>query len=138
MFRIGSVTKALTAAVLRLVGEGRFALPDPLAHVWPGWPPAWSAVTPHHLLVHPAGLAGYVPEPDFPAGWLPSISAAAPTAFRPARISRSDVTTVQAHADEKVSSSRHFTNRPIGALSDRYPFERPTEPSPKPCYLFVR
>jgi len=76
VFRIGSITKAITAAaVLRLAGEGRIALHDPIARVWPGWPPAWSAVTPHHLLVHTAGINDYVTEPDFPADWLPSISA---------------------------------------------------------------
>jgi CubicO group peptidase (beta-lactamase class C family) len=57
-FRIGSVTKQLTAAaVLRLVAAGALDLERGIATWLDGLPPAWAQLTPHQLLSHTAGLA---------------------------------------------------------------------------------
>ena len=66
-FRIGSVTKTLTAAiVLQLVAEEKLGLADPLgAHV-PGLTPAVRKITVRQLLNHTSGLANFT---DY-GGWL--------------------------------------------------------------------
>ena len=66
-FRIGSVTKTLTAAiVLQLVAEEKLGLADPLgAHV-AGLPPAARKITVRQLLNHTSGLANFT---DY-GGWL--------------------------------------------------------------------
>lgn len=62
IFRIGSVSKQLTAAaVLLLVQDGKLALTDPVAKFFPRYPVEnltkdGVAVTVHHLLSHTSGL----------------------------------------------------------------------------------
>jgi CubicO group peptidase (beta-lactamase class C family) len=57
-FRIGSITKQVTAAaVLRLAAGGALALDRGIASWLDGLPPAWAPLTPHQLLTHTAGLA---------------------------------------------------------------------------------
>lgn len=59
-FRIGSITKQLTAAaVLRLVEQGKLALDDPLKKHLREAPPSWDKVTLHHLLTHTSGISTY-------------------------------------------------------------------------------
>jgi CubicO group peptidase (beta-lactamase class C family) len=56
-FAAGSIAKSVTAAVvLRLAGEGRFALDDSLGRLLPGVPPDKAAITPRQLLSHTSGL----------------------------------------------------------------------------------
>lgn len=57
LFRAGSITKMLTAAVLvGLANEGKIALDAPLEKAIPGLAPRLSRVTPDQLLTHMAGL----------------------------------------------------------------------------------
>lgn len=56
-YKLMSISKTLiTAAVMRLVQEGRLALADPVGKHLPGWPAPWSDVTLHDLLDHSSGL----------------------------------------------------------------------------------
>jgi CubicO group peptidase (beta-lactamase class C family) len=60
LFRIGSVTKMLTAAVLvSLSEEGRIALDAPVGDWVKGLGPRLSGVTPRQLLSHTAGVIDY-------------------------------------------------------------------------------
>jgi CubicO group peptidase (beta-lactamase class C family) len=65
LFRIGSVTKVLTAiVVLQLVAEGRISLDDPLTEALPGFAfaqdPSWApSITVRHLLTHASGMVDY-------------------------------------------------------------------------------
>ena len=60
-FRIGSVTKQFTAAlILRLVEEGRIELGAPITSYLPAYPAAkGERVTVHHLLTHTSGIPNY-------------------------------------------------------------------------------
>jgi D-alanyl-D-alanine carboxypeptidase len=96
-FRIGSVSKVFTAAiVLQLAGEGRLDLDAPVQHHMPGLLPAgYPAITVRQLLDHTSGL----PEPTLPSGdarwfvehrfdrWTPeevvALAVAQPMAFPP-------------------------------------------------------
>ncbi|MGA5820685.1 serine hydrolase domain-containing protein [Kitasatospora sp. NPDC094028] len=65
VFRMGSVTKTLTATVtLQLVGEGRIGLDDPIEQYLPGTVPNGRAVTVRQLLDHTAGLHDYLDNPQ--------------------------------------------------------------------------
>jgi D-alanyl-D-alanine carboxypeptidase len=67
VFRIGSVTKQLTAAaVLRLVQEGKLSLDDPLTRFFPEAPAYLRAVRIEHLLTHTSGIPTYGTLPDYP------------------------------------------------------------------------
>ncbi|MFG2986017.1 serine hydrolase domain-containing protein [Streptomyces sp. NPDC048258] len=57
-FRIGSVTKLFTSAVvLQLIGEGRFTMDTPVQEILPGTLPAhWQPITVGQLLSHTSGL----------------------------------------------------------------------------------
>lgn len=56
-FKLMSISKTMiTAAVMRLVQEGKLALADPVGKHVPGWPASWNAVTLHDLLDHSSGL----------------------------------------------------------------------------------
>ncbi|MEO0556723.1 MAG: serine hydrolase [Bacteroidota bacterium] len=68
-FRIGSVTKPFTAAlVLLLVESGDVELDAPLATYIPGYPaPAGEHVTVHHLLAHTSGIPNFTGLPGFDA-----------------------------------------------------------------------
>ena len=89
-FRVGSVTKTFTAAVvLQLVDEGRLALDDRLSdHVaFPGG----DAITVRHLLSHTSGIYNYTDSPlvraDSDRAWsvqeILEVAAAEPRAFAP-------------------------------------------------------
>lgn len=60
VFRIGSVTKQFTAAlVLQLVDSGRLALDDSLGALLPAMPARWHPVTLRQLLNHTSGIPSY-------------------------------------------------------------------------------
>ena len=66
VFRIGSITKQFSAAVvLQLVAEGKIKLDDPLARYLPDYPNA-SAITVRQLLNHTSGIQSYTGIP----GWM--------------------------------------------------------------------
>lgn len=66
VFRIGSVTKTLTAALaLALAERDGWSLEEPLGRRWPELPTTWRALTPHLLLSHQTGLAEFTTEPGF-------------------------------------------------------------------------
>lgn len=66
-FRIGSVTKQFTAAlVLQLAEEGKLDLHAPITTVLPDYPAATGdRITPHQLLSHTAGVPSYTGFPEF-------------------------------------------------------------------------
>lgn len=66
-FRIGSVTKHFTAAlILQLAEEGRLDLQASISDVLPEYPAAQGdRVTIHHLLTHTSGIPSYTGFPDF-------------------------------------------------------------------------
>ena len=66
-FRIGSITKQFTAAlILQLVEEGRVALDAPLTTYLPDYPAdPGDRVTVHHLLTHTSGIPSYTGLPGF-------------------------------------------------------------------------
>lgn len=70
LFEIGSITKAMTAAVLhQFVAEGRLGLTDRLSALLPSIPlPAGNVIQVQHLLDHVAGLPADAP--TFPDGGL--------------------------------------------------------------------
>jgi CubicO group peptidase (beta-lactamase class C family) len=60
MFRIGSITKQFTAAlVMRKVEAGELSLDDPLTKFFPDWPAPGEDVTIRHLLNHTSGIRSY-------------------------------------------------------------------------------
>jgi CubicO group peptidase (beta-lactamase class C family) len=66
VFRIGSITKQISAAVLlQLVAEGKVGLDDPLAKYLPTYPNG-SAITMRELLNHTSGIQSYTSIP----GWM--------------------------------------------------------------------
>lgn len=68
-FRVGSVTKQFTAAlILQLVEEARVDLNAPITTYLPAYPAAQGErVTVHHLLTHTSGIPSYTALPDFEA-----------------------------------------------------------------------
>jgi CubicO group peptidase (beta-lactamase class C family) len=70
LFQIGSITKAMTAALLhQFAVEGRFSLTDRISTLLPGIPlPPGNAVEVRHLIDHVAGIAADAPA--FPDGGL--------------------------------------------------------------------
>ena len=65
-FRIGSITKELTAgAVLLLHQEKKFSLTDPIGKYVTNLPVAWQAATIHQLLTHTSGVPIYTASPDY-------------------------------------------------------------------------
>jgi CubicO group peptidase (beta-lactamase class C family) len=66
-FRIGSVTKQFTAAlILQFAEDGRLSLDDPITAHLPDYPAAQGdRVTIHHLLTHTAGIPSYTSRPDY-------------------------------------------------------------------------
>lgn len=60
LFRVGSITKMLTATVLvSLAEEGKIALDAPMGDAVKGFEPRLSRVTAHQLLSHSAGIIDY-------------------------------------------------------------------------------
>jgi CubicO group peptidase (beta-lactamase class C family) len=66
-FRIGSLTKQFTAAlVLLLMEDGRIDVHAPLSRYIPEYPKEQAdGVTVHHLLTHTSGIPGYTELPNF-------------------------------------------------------------------------
>lgn len=66
-FRIGSITKQFTAAlVLQLVEEGAVELDAPITRYLPDYPAMQGdSVTVHHLLTHTSGIPSYTSLPNF-------------------------------------------------------------------------
>jgi D-alanyl-D-alanine carboxypeptidase len=89
-FRAASVTKSVTAAVaVRLAGEGRLALDEPLAdQLAPTLLRRWSALgalpgtTPRQLLTHTSGVPNYFTDPAF----LARLRAEPDRAWRPVEL----------------------------------------------------
>ena len=66
-FRIGSVTKQFTAAlVLLLQQDGKLGLSDPISKFLPDAPQAWAKVTVSELLHHTSGIPDFTHDPRFP------------------------------------------------------------------------
>lgn len=66
VFRLGSITKQFTAAViLQLVGEGRISLDDPLSRFFPDYPQPGATATVRQLLNHTSGVQSYTSIPDW-------------------------------------------------------------------------
>lgn len=64
VFRLGSITKQFTAAViLQLVGEGRISLDDPLSRFFPDYPQPGATATVRQLLNHTSGIQSYTSIP---------------------------------------------------------------------------
>lgn len=62
VYQIGSVSKQFIAAgILRLVGEGKVGLDDPIKKYLDDAPEAWQAITLRHLLTHTSGLVRETP-----------------------------------------------------------------------------
>lgn len=79
VFRLGSITKQFTAAmILQLVEEGRVKLDQPIGAILPDLPAAWGSVTVRQLLNHSSGVPSYT---DLPT-WALSGAAAKPTTTR--------------------------------------------------------
>lgn len=65
-FRLGSITKQFTAAViLRLQERGKLSVQDPICTYVSPCPDAWKAITIHHLLTHTSGIPSYTGMPDY-------------------------------------------------------------------------
>ena len=69
VFRLGSLTKQFTAAVvLQLVAEGRLSLDDPISKFFPDYPQPGARATVRQLLNHTSGIQSYTGIPGFMAG----------------------------------------------------------------------
>lgn len=71
-FRLGSVTKQFTAAlVLLLQQDGKLRIDDPVSKYLPDAPAAWEKITLANLLGHTSGIPNFTNEKDFGA-WASS------------------------------------------------------------------
>ena len=65
-FRLGSITKQFTAAlVLRLQEQRKLSVQDPICTYVKPCPELWKPVTIHHLLTHTSGIPSYTGLPDY-------------------------------------------------------------------------
>ena len=65
-FRIGSLTKQFTAAViLKLREEGKLSLDDPVCRYLQPCPDSWEHIKLSHLLSHTSGIASYTALPSY-------------------------------------------------------------------------
>jgi len=65
-FRIGSLTKAFTAAaILQLAERGKLDLDDPIGRTYAGAPAAWDRVSLRMLLQHSSGIINFTALPDY-------------------------------------------------------------------------
>jgi CubicO group peptidase (beta-lactamase class C family) len=65
-FRIGSLSKQLTAAcILLLQQRGRVNVYDPISRYLSGLPAAWQAISVHQLLTHTSGIPNYTSSTEF-------------------------------------------------------------------------
>jgi len=66
-FRIGSLTKQFTAAlVLLFQQDGKLSIADPVTHYLPDAPKAWAAITLAQLLGQTSGIADFTDDKTFP------------------------------------------------------------------------
>ena len=73
VFRLGSITKQFTAAVvLQLVEEGKVSLADPLSKFLPDYPRPGADATVAQLLNHTSGIQSYTGIPGWMAGPKPA------------------------------------------------------------------
>ena len=73
VFRLGSLTKQFTAAViLQLVAERRISLDDPISRFFPDYPQPGARATVRQLLNHTSGIQSYTGIPGFMAGEGPA------------------------------------------------------------------
>ena len=73
VFRLGSITKQFTAAVvLQLVEEGKISLSDPLSKFLPDYPKPGADATVAQLLNHTSGIQSYTGIPGWMAGPKPA------------------------------------------------------------------
>ena len=76
-FRIGSLTKSITATAILLLNEqGKLTLDDPLSQLLPSAPVAWGAVTVRQLLTHTSGVPSFTSHPEYKIWKLSSATAA--------------------------------------------------------------
>lgn len=67
-FRLGSITKQFTAAlVLMLQERGKLNVNDPIKKYMPDAPAAWDKVTIFNLLTHTSGIPTFTGFPDYPS-----------------------------------------------------------------------
>lgn len=67
IFRLGSITKQFTAAIImQLVDERRISLDDPLSRFYPDYPQPGATATVRQLLNHTSGIQSYTGIP----GWM--------------------------------------------------------------------
>jgi CubicO group peptidase (beta-lactamase class C family) len=65
-FRIGSITKQFTAALILLLEEdGKLTLQDPLSRHVADLPASWKDITLFHLLTHTSGIRNFTALPDY-------------------------------------------------------------------------
>lgn len=75
VFRLGSITKQFSAAVLlQLVQENKVSLDDPVSKFLPGYPEPGGSATVRHLLNHTVGIQSYTGIP----GWVVEENTARP------------------------------------------------------------
>jgi CubicO group peptidase (beta-lactamase class C family) len=89
IYQSGSVGKQFTSAlVVRLAGEGRLGLDDPIATWLPEGPPSWRRITVRHLLTHTSGIPDYADSTldyrrDYTEDQLVRLAAGLPPRFEP-------------------------------------------------------
>jgi CubicO group peptidase (beta-lactamase class C family) len=67
-FRLGALTKQFTAAAILLLQEqGKLNVQDAICDYLSDCPPAWEAITIHHLLTHTSGIPNFPEFPEFTA-----------------------------------------------------------------------
>ena len=72
VFRLGSITKQFTAAViLQLVQEGRISLDDPVSRFLPDYPGPGASATVRQLLNHTSGIQSSTGIPGWMVGRTP-------------------------------------------------------------------
>lgn len=65
-FRLGSITKQFTAAAILLLQEqGKLDVQDAICDYLSDCPPAWEAITIHHLLTHTSGIPNFTDFPEY-------------------------------------------------------------------------
>lgn len=86
-FRIGGLTKSLTAAgILLLEAQGKLSVDDLICDYIDDCPTAWESVTLHHLLTNTSGIENYIveePSAAYSPAELLSLVRDAPLAFAP-------------------------------------------------------
>lgn len=65
-FRLGSITKQFTAALILLLEErAKLSVDDPVKKYLPDAPAAWDKITIFHLLTHTSGIPSFTGFPDY-------------------------------------------------------------------------